>query len=404
MNDISKYLNDEIFWDWIYSHINDDPKELSLRFAHSSPWVDFAIVQIECRQKSSRKLNTTLNNSFFTFPTLLSAEQSTSDALARFHASLVPIGSSVLDMTCGLGIDCFHICRRANSVTAIDINPDIVKIANYNAKLLKISNLNLISCDSVDYVKQTDHHFDVIFVDPARRSSTNRRLFALADCQPNIVSLLPLLMEIADRIIIKMSPMLDATAVINELSNVSDIYAIGTPTECKELVAVIDSSQSESSDVQRHAVTIAATGDLSDFSFSENEEITSTPTMLAETPAKFLYVPSPSVAKLMPYRLLSARFSLEKLGPNTHLYHSTSIVTDFPGARYAIIETLSFDKATIKSFATKYPKINISTRSFPLSPDELRKRLKTKDGGSLFLFACTLADSSKVLIVAEKQT
>ena len=45
---------------------------------------------------------------------------------------------------------------------------------------------------------------------------------------------------------------------------------------------------------------------------------------------------------------------------------------------------------------------NIATRNFPLSVAELRKRLKLKDGGDTYIFATTLSDESKVLLIAKK--
>lgn len=55
-----------------------------------------------------------LANDDFIFPTSLSAEQCTSELLARFHANLVPDNGVVLDMTCGLGIDAFHIAGKVS--------------------------------------------------------------------------------------------------------------------------------------------------------------------------------------------------------------------------------------------------------------------------------------------------
>lgn len=397
------YLKDKTFWNWIDTHISYDPNDLALRYAHKNEWIDFAILQVHCRQKSAKKLEETLHHSRFVFPTLLSSEQSTSDSIANFHASLVNGGSVVLDMTCGLGIDSFHIAQNASSVLAIDINPDVIRAANHNAKVLDINNMGFVCCDSEYYVKQTNRHFDAVFIDPSRRSSDNKRLFALEDCQPNVVTLMPRLLEISDRILVKMSPMLDVTSVFNGLPDITDIYAVGTTSECKEIVAIVESRRCHTpSDVSYHAVTICPDRGKSDFSFSKSDESSAKVSFVSEVNDGFLYVPYPSTAKLMPHKLLSDRFGLLKLHNNSHLYYSEEFKDCFPCEIFRIKEILPFNKTTIRSLKAKYPKINISTRNFPLSPQELQSRLKTKDGGDFYLFATTIFDSSKVLIITSK--
>ena len=105
-------------------NIADSAAAQRLRCAGDSQAMD-KILQQECRRRASRKLAATLLCPDFRFPTSLSAEQCTSDEIARIHADMVQPGASVLDMTCGLGIDAFHIARRASSVIAIDINHDV---------------------------------------------------------------------------------------------------------------------------------------------------------------------------------------------------------------------------------------------------------------------------------------
>lgn len=195
--------------------------------------------------------------------------------------------------------------------------------------------------------------------------------------------------------------MLDAASVIDELGCVTDIYAIGTHSECKELVAVVKFDKNEEIAAKIHAITLND-NNLSAFEYMPEEERASATVFSQPSVGEFLLVPYPSVSKLMPFRLLSARFNVGKLNVNSHLYQSKTVVADFPGQHFLIRQILPFDKATIKTFCRNYSKVNIATRNFPLTPDELRKRLKTKDGGDIYLFATTLYDSSKVLILTSK--
>ncbi|MBQ7947344.1 MAG: hypothetical protein IJ277_04150 [Bacteroidaceae bacterium] len=62
---------------------------------------------------------------------------------------------------------------------------------------------------------------------------------------------------------------------------------------------------------------------------------------------------------------------------------------------------MGFTKSDIKKVA-QMGKANITVRNFPESVQQLRKRLKLSDGGDNYLFATTLADERKVLIVCHK--
>lgn len=397
------YLNDEIF-DWIERHLDDDPKSLALKYSGKADWIPFAVTQIECRKRSSKKLSETLKNRRFVFPSLLSAEQSTSDLVASFHASLISGCSSVLDLTCGLCIDAFHIAESAKSVTAIDINPSAVECARHNATILGIDNIDVVCKDCAQFLQAHNDKYDVVFIDPARRSSSGGRVYALSDCQPDVVKLMPLIKREAKRLIIKMSPMLDPQQIIKELPNIKRLYSIGTSNECKELVAEIIFDEAND-DIELQAVTMQGSYDEGGekMTFYLNDEISSSLTYQTPLPGNFLYVPYPSVSKLMPFKLLSERFGIGKLAVNSHIYASPVYTEQFPGHIYNIESVVPFTKAEIKKFSAQYPQINIATRNFMLSPEELRKRLKTKDGGNHYLFATTLQDSNKVLIVCTRR-
>ena len=77
-------------------------------------------------------------------------------------------------------------------------------------------------------------------------------------------------------------------------------------------------------------------------------------------------------------------------------------VDEFPGRTFRILAVSSFNKKELKRHLAGITKANIATRNFPLSVAELRKRLKLKDGGDTYIFAVTLSDESKVLLIAKK--
>ncbi|MDE7152051.1 MAG: methyltransferase domain-containing protein, partial [Candidatus Amulumruptor sp.] len=204
---------------WIELHAADDPVKLRLRY-HGDDDIAFAITQIECRRKAGNRFPAALASPGFMFPTGLSAEQATSEALARIHAGIAGYlpGARHLDLTCGLGMDAFEAARHGASVTAVDINPEVVEAARHNAKALGLDDKFEAVCgNSTTLVADTDIKCDTIFIDPARRGEGGRRLTAIAECSPDVTTIMPRMLELAPKIVVKASPMLDLTALASEL-------------------------------------------------------------------------------------------------------------------------------------------------------------------------------------------
>lgn len=392
-------LTDDII-KWIEEHRNDDTTKLRLscRKKDDAAIYDFAIMQIECRKKAAKKLSQTLQSSLFIFPTTLSAEQCTSDDLAEFHASLINEGETILDMTAGLGIDAFHLAQKAKHITAIDLNSDVAETLSINANVLGLNNFTAINADSVEYIKNSTEHFNTIFIDPARRGDGGKRLFALADCQPNIVELLDCVKAHCNKLIVKASPMLDATQVLRELPETTDLYAIGTRQECKEIVAVVDFKNPQTAPTI-HCITID--DETLDFSFTLDEESSATNIYGEIHEGMYLYEPHPAVMKLQPFKLISQHFNAIKLHQHTHLYTSTQIIPNFPGDCYKIEKIYPFTSRVAKEVVKDYPRANVAVRNFILSADELRKKLKIKDDNKYRLYGITISNGDRLLIVTK---
>ena len=102
------------------------------------------------------------------------------------------------------------------------------------------------------------------------------------------------------------------------------------------------------------------------------------------------------------FKLIGNYFGLSKLHDNTHLYTGNELLLEFPGRIFNVNKVWKNSKSSLKHLTTEHPKANISTRNYPISVDELRKKLRIKDGGETYLFACTLANEEKVIIDCKK--
>ncbi len=390
-------LNDDMV-KWIETHRNDDVTKLRLRY-HKSSDIDiaFAILQIECRRKVLRKIPKTLSNPRFIFPTALSAEQCTSDLLAEFHASLINDGENILDMTCGLGIDTFHFARKAKNVTAIELDADVANAATINARTLSLDNITIINDNCINFITTDNNIYDTIFIDPARRGEGGKRLYALTDCIPDVTAIIDVIKAKCNRLIIKASPMIDISKTLEEHPYISEVYTLGTKQECKELILIADFSKKTITPIL-HAVTMTESG-ISELRYTAIEEHKSIPLFDTPNENNYIYEPFPALMKAAPYRLLSAKYNVNKLHPNTHIYTSNKYIENFPGDIFRIDKIIEFSSKEIKNIYKSYPQINVATRNFILTADELRKRLKVKDGGENKLMGVTLANNRRILLI-----
>ena len=384
---------------WIADNASADPAALALRHA-GKPGMAFAIMQVECRRKAAKKIPELLANPAFVFPTALSAEQCTSWRIARYHASLMK-GETLLDMTCGLAVDAFAFAGNGARVTAIDINPDVASAAVLNAQTLAAAHFTAVCADSVKWLEDHPGSFDTIFIDPARRSTTGSRTYALADCTPDLSVIMPLIASRTSRLIAKVSPMLDITALAKELGHPCAIHAVGTPTECKELVAVIDFDRPDAPDSVT-AVTVFPDGTADTFSFTPARERAAIAALADEIiPGMLIHEPYPAVMKAGPYRMLCDSFGVKRLDPMTNLYVSPGPVAGFPGISFRVEKVLPFNNSAARELKKSYPRLNYTARNFPLTAPALAAKLKIKEGGSTRLFATTCA-GRRVLVTANQ--
>lgn len=400
---IAGHQVDEAMFSYIAENADADTYKLLLKAEPNLSFdKSFAILQIECRQRAKNKIPKLLQHDRFLFPKAISAEQCTHEAVAHFHSSLFRFNDHVLDMTMGLGVDDYYISQCVKNVSTIEIDQEIAKVGAYNFAFLA-PNVKVVNADSVEYLKQLDEseHFDAIFIDPARRGEGGKRLYGFADCQPDVLSLLPFIRQHCSRLYIKASPMLDVTQSMLELGeSLTNVIAVSVKNECKELLFVLNFEESKPS------VTLQAMNfDGNEWQRFESDSYCSNgqsaPCLCMED-ALYLYEPNASIMKLGCYKAVELAFGLSQLAPSSHLMVSDSRVEYFPGRQFRIIEVIPFKGKGIKLLSKRYPQLNVATRNFRLSADELKKRLGTKDGGETYLFGTTLANGEQVLILCEK--
>lgn len=374
---------------FIEANAGGDTAALRLRYAGKNIGfdLDVALTQIECRRRYARKLADTLA-SFpdFYFPDVLAGEQCSSDRLAAWHASFVAAGLPSADLTAGLGIDALHAAARASEVVAVERRQELVEALNFNAAGLHVDNITAECGDCRNFVARcvaSGRRFATVFIDPARRDANGGRVYALADCNPSVTEMMPDLAKICDLLVIKASPMLDIAHTIAAVEpRPKAVIAVGTPTECKEVVVLVDFAAPSDGETMVEAVTLHADGHADTFSFlrsAENAaEFKAGPRAVAV--GDYIFEPSPSMMKVGASKLLAQAYGLMCIAPNTRLLYGTSVPEGFPGAAHQVEEVLPYASSVIKRFSRRWPVAEVTVRNFDIGADELRRRLGVRDG------------------------
>lgn len=373
---------------FIKDHLLDDVHDLALRIKNLTKAWDsdamFLLNQIVGRRKIKEKVPSWYENDNLLYPAKLSLEQASSEKTALYKASLLS-GDSLVDLTGGLGVDTAFLSGNFNRVSYVERQKELADLARHNFPNLLLHHIDVYCEDALSFLNRIDP-VDAIYIDPARRSSTGKKVALISDCEPNIIDIQEALLQKAKRILIKMSPMLDIKMAISQLKKVEEVHIVSVDNECKELLFLMNNETTE--EPQIHCINFDKSGAQKDsFRYSDEKEISLSYT---DKIKKYLYEPNASIMKAGYYKGVARQYHIEKLHPDSHLYTSDKYINDFPGRTFLVINDLPKQQA------------NIAVRNYPIKPEALKKKLKLKDGGDIYLFATTLANGAKVLIPTHK--
>lgn len=398
--------------DFIREHAEADVRQLALRGA-KDPEVDltYALEQIAGRQMARTKIPSWATVEGIVYPPHLAMEQCSSEQTARYKASIAGKCALMVDLTAGFGVDMAFISQGFQRAVHVERQAQLCAISSENYKRLGLQQIEVVCGDGVTYLHQLDHA-DLIYLDPARRDMHGSRTYGIADCTPNVLAILDELLEKADRVMLKLSPMLDWRKAVEDLGKVSEVHIVSVDNECKELLLVLikeekrlkvfcvnnekvfafdgdNKSPSQRSGISNPLQQASLQQDTSHFSLFAFH---------------FLFEPNASIMKAGCFELLEQRFGVRQLDTNSHLFVSNMDIPDFPGRRFTIERKTSMNKRELKEALMGIDKANITVRNFPMSVAELRKKLKLKDGGDTFVFATTVAGEGHQLFICRKKT
>ncbi len=378
----------------INEHLLVESSTLAFKLKDSKLATSIILDQISSKRKASKKNIVWYNTSKIVYPPPLSLEQSSSDITATFKSTLVT-GDTLVDLTGGMGVDSLAFSKTFKKVIYVEQDEMLCKIAKHNFIQLNAHNIEVVHKTAEDFLSILDHKVDCIYIDPARRDVNKNKVFMLKDCTPNIVNLMPILKTHARKILVKSSPLLDITQSINELKYVSRIEIVADKNECKELLFLIE-------DQLNNQVEIRCTNlGTEQEDFITYHQVESAFEIDYEFPKRYLYEPNAAILKSGAFKHIAHKYLLSKLHTNTQLYTSDVLLNKFPGRGFSIIAVCKYNRQEIIKFVDSN-KANITVRNFPESVDQIRKKLKIKDGGDWYIFATTIKDDKLKLLLCKK--
>lgn len=382
---------------FIDDHLNDDPIELNLRFTQiASVPIGEIVSQIVSKRKAKDKLPTWFRCKEIIFPSPLSIEQSSSEETARYKSSLFS-GDRVVDLTGGFGVDSLFLSHSFGHVDYVEKEEKLVEMVESNFKNLGITGCSFHCSSAEEYLETGNDKYDLIYIDPSRRAGSNK-VFRLNDCSPNVLQLQDELLGRGRHILIKTSPILDIHKTLNDLNNVREVIVISIKNEVKE-VLYHGWQNGKSTEARIKCVNIKTEGQ-EHFDFTLTEENDSNPSYGLPGSLDYIYEPNSAILKAGAFKLVATRWGLNKLSSNSHFYTSENLVESFPGRIFKVVDILESISKAQKSIPDSH--LNIICRNFPISPEEIKSKLKKKDGGENYLLAAKGISDKKYLFYCSR--
>ena len=361
----------------------------------------FMVQQEEGRARLRDKLPTLVEQADWWFPPRLACEQCSSELTATYKAALIrqhyapsPCGEgrggSFIDLTGGYGIDSFFLSAFATEAHYVEQDPELCRIAVHNFARTR-PHLQVHNTTAEEFLRTlpdaNKENNVLIYLDPARRDTHGGKVFRIEDCTPNIIDLLPLLQQKSTVLMIKLSPMLDITAALRSLGEGWQVHVVAVRNEVKELLFVRHSQPSTltaANYAHEHWQTLT-------FTLRQEQEAQVSYWNPQHTP-RYLYEPNAAILKAAAFRFVSEHYRISKLAPNTHLYAADHLLSDFPGRMWEVIAPLTSSMLKHLPETLREQGASILTRNYPLSADQLRKKLKLKDSATQTIIGVRVAD------------
>lgn len=297
-------------------------------------------------------------------------------------------GGTLLDLTCGLGIDVMHFAERFERVVTLERDEALAKVVRYNFALLGIENVDVITTSAEEYVATTTEHFDWVFADPDRRSAEGKKMVRMEDCSPDVISLMPRLREIANRVGLKLSPLFDVDEAFRLLP-CSEVEVVSIGGECKELNIYTGA---------RHDVLRVVVAGLGNWEFTpEDMHVAPSAKSIDVERAKYLIIPDVALQKA---RVAIAAFKpYAQIWSNNGYAFAESLPSEvLPAKVYAIERIERYNPKQLKR-EFKGVGVEILKRNTTLSVEGVRRATGMRAGSERVMAITSIGSESWIMLL-----
>jgi len=391
---------------FVQEHRNDDVRTLALQSMRNKsidmPW---ALDQIRGWQTACKKLPSWAATQGLIYPPHLSMEQCSSEKTAMYKCEIVerlPESSRELlvDLTGGFGVDFSFMARHFKRAIYVERQEGLCDVARHNFAILGLDHASILRADAISEINDpklvaASQESTWFYLDPARRNESMARTYAITDCSPNVLDMLPQLFKLGHHVLLKLSPMLDWHKAVSDLGvQVSDVHILSVGGECKELLILMSVTHDGEP-------TIHCVNDNKTLVFNPSQD-TQPPVQAAVEPPLYLYEPNASIMKAGCFGVLCQQYPVKAIAVDSHLFASNVAINDFPGRGFAIKAVTTMNKKELRHTLSGISQANVAVRNFPLSAQQLRSRLGLKDGGDIYIFGSTDSSGRHLLYIGTR--
>jgi len=329
-------------------------------------------------------------------------EEELADYIAQEFIKKIPPGSLIIDMGSGIGGNCLSLAKYFK-VIAIDNNPVHIHFALENAKIYNVqNNIKFICDDAEDYLKKISikrKKVQAFFFDPQRIRPGKTKTRSVLNSSPPVDIILPLLLKITSSGCIKISPAFD----FEEVGKIPGKPAI-------EVVSKNNNNKlgllwfGELKLFCRKATCFLKKKKV--LSFLSNRQLREN-TSIAEKPGRYIYEPNKAIIKAHLINEAASQYGLKKINSMIAFLTSDNLISQKNRAAFRTFEVIMSAAKSLSRFKKELKKrqINeaeITIRGFFLKPEELRKKLKIKEGKHNTIIVTRIKNDQVRYILARK--
>lgn len=403
-------------WDALVSeYIDTEPTRVAIKSGNAE-----LATAIKYLQRAKSKLPLWYASRCYINSTLFEQSSSEISATAKFEGES---GSVAIDLTCGLGVDTHALSSLFERVHTVEIDSEKAEIARYNFEKLSANNIEVHNTNSENFIEELlarrnasntsitePINIDLIYIDPSRIKD-GKKVYSLEDSSPNIITLLPKLLELTERVIIKLSPLYDVEECFRVFGNIASVSCsvavLSTNNECKEVLVRLTKSAQEStktSEGESIEHIVIKSGEVQRQVTPYSSDTRHSNGTLEIHTAEYIYVPDIAFYKSR----CTAGYAAQLTTPENHrlegyIFTKSPLEEAFLGTAYKLTAQMPYKpkaiKEHLKSAAIKTATLHI--RNFPYTPEKIKKDLKLKEGNATHLFF-TEIDGTPTLLTAQK--